>query len=91
MTQQRDVLEEMASELQIQAGTLDMRDSHEVTQWILACIQVLESIHDSDARESQLNSFVICLQVRERTGYGYNCTSHAWKTVFKYIPRWRES
>ena len=91
MIQQRDVLEEMAGELQIQAGALDMRDSEEVTQWIMDCNQVLDAIHDDEARESHLNSFVICLQVRELACSGYNSYSHVWKTVFKYLPQWRAS
>ena len=62
----RDVLDDMASELQVQAGTLDLSDDTAVLAWSRACADVLRAMSDHEARDSHLVSFAIVLVLRAR-------------------------
>jgi len=55
---QRDALEELASDLQIQACELYTWDSKSTLPWFQACAQVLRALKPAQ-RESQLSTFAI--------------------------------
>jgi hypothetical protein len=79
--QQRDVLEELASSLQIQAGTLDLHDAEALRGWCLACAQVLMAIRDTEALESQMSAFIITIIMREERQLGRHTSSRLWRAV----------
>ena len=61
----RDALDEMASELQVQASGLDLSDMDAVDAWYRDCVQVLRAMRGQD-RDDHLVSYAIVLVLRAR-------------------------
>ena len=64
METERDCLDAMLSELQIQAGTLLPSDADARAAWLQACATVLAGIADLDRRSSAAMNLAICLMLR---------------------------
>jgi len=78
---QRDALEELVSDLQIQAGTLDVLDNQITLDWFWACAQVLAALRP-ELRESQLSTFAILAVTRAlAAGYPAAYTTGAANTL----------
>ena len=60
----RDCLDDMLSELQIQAGMLEPYDCDARAAWLFSCATVLAGIQDLDRRHSAANNLAICLMLR---------------------------
>lgn len=70
----RDALDELASELQAQACTMDVFDIDTVADWSAACVQVLRAMPVQN-RDEHLASFAIVLVLRAQDlgRHGISC------------------
>ena len=60
----RDALDELVSDLQIQAGQLDICDADAREHWIQACHQVLEAIEDPQRKLDAVTNLAILLTLK---------------------------
>ena len=64
MTDTRDCLDELVSDLQLQATTLQPYNADARTAWLRSCATVLAGIPDLDRRSSAATNLAICLMLR---------------------------